>query len=154
MNIDIRQVIVLPTLLHWRKEIIAQIYGVTPSKALLIAARTYYEKHIADGSHIAIIAEADGSDAGFGAISIVDELPTPDNPSGKLACLTDIYVREEYRRRGIAHTIVRWLVDKATQLGCGSIYLTTTATARPLFAVIGFKGLSSTMQLKLKAHTS
>lgn len=153
MNIDIRQVIVLPTLLHWRKEIITQIYGITPSKALLIAARTYYEKHIADGSHIAIIAEADGSDVGFGAISIVDELPTPDNPSGKLACLTDIYVREEYRRRGIAHTIVRWLVDKATQLGCGSIYLTTTITARPLFAEIGFKGLCSTMQLKLKGLT-
>ncbi len=153
MNIDIRQVIVLPTLLHWRKEIITQIYGVTPSKALLIAARTYYEKHIADGSHIAIIAEADGSHAGFGAISITEELPTPDNPSGKFACLTDIYVREEYRRRGIAHIIVRWLVDKATQLGCGSIYLTTTTVARPLFAEIGFKGLCSTMQLKLKGLT-
>lgn len=112
MDIDIRQVIVLPTLLHWRREIITQTYGVTPSKALLIAARTYYEKHIPDGSHIAIIAEADGSDAGFGAISIVDELPTPDNPWGKLACLTDIYVHKEYRHRGIGHTIVRWLVDK------------------------------------------
>lgn len=153
MNIDIRQVIVLPTLLHWRKEIIAQIYGVTPSKALLIAARSFYEKHIADGSHIAIIAEADGSDAGYGAISIVDELPTPDNPSGKLACLTDIYVREEYRRRGIASTIVRRLVDKATQVGCGSLYLTTTTAARPLFAEIGFKGLCSTMQLKLTPTT-
>lgn len=154
MNIDIRQVIVLPTLLHWRKEIIAQIYGVTPSKALLIAARTYYEKHIADGSHIAIIAEADGSDAGYGAISITEELPTPDNPSGKRAYITDIYVHKEYRHRGIARTIVRWLIDKAAQLGCGSIYLTTTTDARPLFAEIGFKGLCSTMQLKLKAHTS
>lgn len=154
MNIDIRQVIVLPTLLHWRKEIVSQIYGVTPSKALLIADRTYYEKHIPDGSHIAIIAEADGSDAGYGAISIIEELPTPDNPSGKLAILTDIYVREEYRRYGIGRTIVRWLIDKATQLGCGIISLTTTTTARPLFAEIGFKGLSATMQLKLKAHTS
>lgn len=154
MNIDIRQVIVLPTLLHWRKEIIAQIYGVTPSKTLLIAARTFYEKHIADGSHIAIIAEADGSDAGFGAISIIEELPTPYNPTGKVACLTDIYVREEYRRRGIAHTIVSWLVDKATQLGCGSIYLTSTPAARPLFPEIGFKSLGSTMQLKLKGLTS
>lgn len=153
MNIDIRQVIVLPTLLHWRKEIIAQIYGVTPSKAMLIAARTFYEKHIADGSHIAIIAEADGSDAGYGAISIIEELPTPDNPSGKRACLTDIYVREEYRRHGIARTIVRWLVDKATQLGCGSIYLTSTTAARPLFAEIGFKGLSTAMQLRLPSTT-
>ena len=154
MNIDIRQVIVLPTLLHWRKEILTKIYGVTPSKALLIAARTYYEEHIPDGSHIAIIAEADGSDAGYGAISITEELPTPDNPSGKRAYITDIYVHKEYRHRGIGHTIVRWLVDKATQLGCGCIYLTTTTVARPLFAEIGFKGLCSTMQLKLKAHTS
>lgn len=153
MNIEIRQVIVLPTLLHWHKEIIDQIYGITPSKALLIADRTYYETHIADGSHIAIIAEADGSDAGYGAISIIEELPSPDNPSGKSACLTDIYVREEYRGRGIGHTIVRWLVDKARQLGCGSIYLCTSSSARPLFEEIGFKSLCTTMQLKLTGTT-
>lgn len=146
MKVTIREITAIPTLMHWRKEVIENVFGVTPSKRLLVANRRYYQKHIADGSHIAVVAEADDTDAGCGAICLSEELPSPDNPSGRCAYLMNIYVRREYRERGVGHAIVGWLVDKARALGCDKIYLETTDCARTLYKDIGFKDLTGLMK--------
>ena len=146
MNVTIRRVIVMPTLLHWRKEVIEHVFGQKPSKALLIASRRYYDEHIPDGSHVAVVAEADGEDVGCGAFCLSAELPSPDNPSGRCAYLMNIYVRREYRCRGIGHAIVRWLVEKAHEAGCDKIYLETTDGARPLYDSLGFKEMPGLMR--------
>lgn len=145
-NVNIREVIVLPTLMHWRKEVIENVFGKTPSKELMSANRQYYMKHIADGTHIAIVAETDDIDVGCGGMCLSEELPSPDNPSGRCAYLMNIYVREEYRRHGIAHSIVHWLVHKAKQLKCGKIWLETTEGARTLYSDIGFRELPGIMK--------
>lgn len=146
MKVTIREIRAIPTLMHWRKEVIETVFGLTPSKRLLVANRRYYQKNIADGSHIAVVAGTDDADVGCGAICLSEELPSPDNPSGKCAYLMNIYVREEYRGRGVGQSIVRWLVEKARQMGCDKIYLETTDCARPLYRSIGFKDLSGIMK--------
>lgn len=146
MNLNIREITAIPTLMHWRKEVIENVFGTIPSKRLLVANRQYYRRNIADGRHIAIIAEIDDVDVGCGALCLSEELPSPDNPSGKCAYLMNIYVREAYRGQGIGHSIVRWLVDKASQLGCDKIYLETTDCARTLYNSIGFEDLSGYMK--------
>lgn len=145
-DITIRQVIVIPTLMHWRKEVIENVFGVIPSKSLLVANRRYYQRHIADGSHIAIVAVTDGADVGCGALCLSEELPSPDNPSGRCAYLMNIYVRRQHRGHGIGHTIVRWLVAKARELGCDKIYLETTDSIRSLYHNIGFEELHGFMK--------
>ena len=130
-EISIRKVIVLPTLMHWRREVIENVFGTVPSRELMAANRRYYERHIPDGWHIAVVAEADGVDAGCGGICLTEELPSPDNPSGRCAYLMNIYVKREYRGRGIARAVVRWLVEKAREAGCDKIYLETTEAAPP-----------------------
>lgn len=146
MNVNIRQVIVIPTLLHWRKEVIEQVFGVKPSKELLVANRLFYQKHIADGTHIAIVAEINDTDVGCGSICFSEELPSPDNPTGKCGYLMNIYVRKAYRGRGIGHTIVEWLVEKAIRSECGKIFLETTDEACSLYKSIGFKELPGIMK--------
>lgn len=146
MKISIKEVTAIPTLMHWRREVIENVFGVTPSKRLLVANRQYYCRSIAEGRHIAIVAEIDGADAGCGAICLSEELPSPDNPSGRCAYLMNIYVREAYREHGVGHAIVRWLVDKAKNLGCDKIYLETTDSGRPLYNSIGFKNLPGMMK--------
>lgn len=146
MNVSIKEVTAIPTLMHWRREVIENVFGVTPSKRQLVANRLYYRQNIAEGRHVAIVAETDGIGAGCGAICLSEELPSPDNPSGKCAYLMNIYVREEYRGHGVGHAIVRWLVDKARNLGCDKIYLETTDCARPLYKSIGFKDLPGMMK--------
>lgn len=146
MNINIREITSLPTLMHWRKEVIENVFGIVPSKRLLAANRRYYRRHIEDGTHIAVIAEMNGEDAGCGAICLSDELPSPDNLSGQCAYIMNIYVRKEYRGKGIGHSVVRWLVEKAQQLGCDKIYLETTDEAKSLYKSIGFRDLTGYMK--------
>ncbi len=141
MNVTIRETTAIPTLMHWRNEVIENVFGVTPSKRLLVANRQYYREHVADGTHIAVIAQMDDTDVGCGAICLTEELPSPDNSSGRCAYLMNIYVRKEYRGKGIGHSIVRLLVDKAQQLGCDKIWLETTDGARSLYITIGFTEL-------------
>ena len=77
MNVTMRRVIVIPTLMHWRREVIENVFGVIPSKALMAANRRYYQQHIADGSHIAVVAELGDTDVGCGAVCLSEELPAP-----------------------------------------------------------------------------
>lgn len=147
MNVTIKEITALSTLMRWREEVIESVFGEKPSKRLLVANRQYYRCHIADGSHIAVVAETDdGCGVGCGAICLTDELPSPDNPSGHCAYLMNIYVRQEYRRRGVARSIVERLVAKARELGCDKIYLETTDAGRPLYKSIGFEELPGIMK--------
>lgn len=128
-------------LIKWRAEVIREVFAVDPSDELLRANRKYYERHIPDGSHVAVVATVEDEEVGCGAICLSDELPSPDNPSGHYAYLMNIYVRQQYRSHGIGHAIVRNLVDRARKLGCDKIYLETTSRARSLYKGIGFEEL-------------
>lgn len=136
----------LGLLMDWRREVIETVFGVEPSGKLIEANRRYYETHIADGSHMAFVATADGAGAGCGAICIQEELPSPDNPSGRCAYLMNIYVRPVFRGHGIGHAIVERLVEAARGAGCDKISLETTDAARTLYRSSGFREYKDIMK--------
>ena len=142
---EIREIQSLPTFMMWRQEVLRHVFGEEPSARLLVANRRYYRKHIAEGTHYAIVAKWDGEDAGCGSVCFTDELPSPDNPSGKCAYLMNIYVRDPFRKHGIAHRIVKRLIDEAKSRECGKIYLETTADGRPVYESLGFRDLPDMM---------
>lgn len=144
--IELREVKTIPTLMRWRTEVIENVFGIVPDKRLLVTNRQYYRKHIADGTHIAYVAYVDGDEAGCGAICLTDELPSPDNPSGKCAYLMNIYVREPFRNHGVAHTIVSALIEDAKQQNCGKIYLETTRAGKPVYESLGFVDMPGMMK--------
>lgn len=146
MNVTIKEIKNLDTLLNWRGEVIANVFGVTATRELMDANRRYYSEHLNDGTHIALEAVGEDGPAGCGAICLTEELPSPDNPSGRCAYLMNIYVRDRFRNRGIGHSIVRRLVETACELGCDKIYLETTDGAKSLYNSIGFKELPGIMK--------
>ena len=93
-KILLKEIFDLSALLDWRKEVITGVFGEIPDESLLAANRRYYDRHVSDGTHRAFVAEYDGEDAGCGAVCFTEELPSPDNPSGKCAYLMNIYVKE------------------------------------------------------------
>ena len=138
----------MPTLLAWRKEVIRHVFGEEPSSSLMLANERYYERHIADGSHLAVVAAGeDGKEMGCGSVCFDDELPSPDNPSGRCAYLMNIYVREPFRSHGVGHAIVSFLIERARERDCGKIYLETTADGRPLYTSLGFQDMADMMKL-------
>ena len=139
-NIDIDR------LMTWREEVIRNVFGVEADSSLLEANRQYYLQHISDGSHIAFVASDDGEECGCGSICITEELPSPDNLSGKCAYLMNIYVRETLRNHGIAHKIVSRLIEEAMNHNCGKIYLETTADGKPVYLSLGFRDMPDMMK--------
>lgn len=143
----IRKITSPDELMEWRKEVIADVFGIEADEALLDANRQYYDKHIRDNTHVAVIASCGGIDCGCGALCFSEELPSPDNPGGKCAYLMNIYVREAYRNKGIAHRIVSKLLDIAVERGCDKIYLETTDEGRPVYRSLGFRDMPDMMIL-------
>lgn len=131
---------------RWRGEVIAHVFGAPPSEALMRANEDYYRRNMGAG-HYALIAGVDGEDAGCGALCFSEELPSPDNPSGKCAYLMNIYVREAFREHGLGHEIVRSLIEEARRRGCGKIYLETTPDGRPVYSSMGFEEMKDMMKL-------
>lgn len=144
--IVLKKVTAIPTLMRWRAEVIRNVFGVEPHPRLLVANRRYYRTHMADGTHLAFVAEFDGVDCGCGAVCFTDELPSPDNPTGRCAYLMNIYVREDFRNRGIAHQIVGKLIDESRRRCCGKIYLETTVDGKSLYLSSGFTEMPDMMK--------
>lgn len=145
--IEIKRIDSVSELLRWRIEVINHVFGVEPAATLIKSNREYYERHIPDGSHLAFIATWKGEEAGSGSICLSDELPSPDNPSGRCAYLMNIYVRDAFREHGIGHAIVSRLIEEAEKLNCGKIYLETTEEGRSLYTSMGFCDLPDMMKL-------
>lgn len=144
--VGLRQITDLATLMEWRAEVIRSVFGQEACQELLDANRRYYRSHTADGTHMAFVAEVGGEECGCGGVCFSDELPSPDNPSGRCAYLMNIYVREAFRNKGIAHHVVRRLVDEARKRGCGKIYLETTAEGKPVYRSLGFADMPDMMK--------
>lgn len=142
----LRKSVDINELMRWRKEVVNAVFSSPPDVELLQSNHDYYRRHIDDGTHIAIIASVDGADVGCGAICLGEELPSPDNTSGRCAYLMNIYVRPQFRNEGLATLIVRKLIAEAKALKCGKIYLESTPFAAQLYRRIGFADMEGMMK--------
>ena len=138
----------LQALLEWRFEVIENVFGVKPSLELMIENERYYLDAVSNGNHEAFIAAFDGQDVGCGGVCYSMELPSPDNPSGCCAYLMNIYVRKDFRQHGVAHEIVRHLIEHARRNNCGKIYLEATEEGKPVYRSLGFEDMDGMMKLK------
>ncbi len=144
-EIKVRRIRMLSELLAWRKEVIRHVFGEEPSPELMEQNSRYYVNQ-GGGGHYAVVASADGVDCGCGGICLTWELPSPDNPTGRCAYLMNIYVREAFRKHGVAHKIVEALIKEAEKRGCGKIYLEATEEGKPVYASAGFSEMPDMMK--------
>lgn len=149
-TITIRRVEGLPTLMSWRMEVLKSVFGIEPGPEydkLYWANRSYYGRAIPAGTHYAVVAEINGRPVGCGAICFHEELPSPENVSGRCAYIMNVYVRPQHRHQGVARHILNHLVEVARRTGCDKIYLETTRQARSLYADAGFRDIDDMMKL-------
>ncbi len=140
----------LDVLLEWREEVLHCVFSIpagTDITGLMQSNRDYYEKALANESHIACFAEVDGMIIGCGGLCLYDEMPSPDNPTGRCAYLMNIYVRPQYQGHGTGKRIVRWLVGQALAKGIKKIYLETSEAGRMLYSFLGFSDMKDMMHL-------
>ena len=107
-DIQVLQIHDVEVLMQWRMEVLRCVFSIptdADTTSLEQANRHYYERHLPDGSHIACIASVNGEMAGSGGVCFQEEMPSSDNPCGRCAYLMNIYVRPDYRGRGVARRI-------------------------------------------------
>lgn len=146
--ITLHSIRTIPTLMHWRITALTEVYGFQPSARTLANIRRYYDAHLDSDGFRMYVATLDGEEAGCGQISFHDEPPSPDNPTGHCAYVSNIYVLPHLRNRGVAHSLLEKLLDVAHQRDCCKIYLETVKDAKHLFSTVGFTDMLDYMRYR------
>ena len=107
----------------------------------------YYKRALADGNHVAYLVFDRGIFVGAGGISFFQVMPTYHNPTGNKAYIMNIYTDPDYRRMGIAHKILDFLVSASREKGISAICLEATDMGRPLYEKYGFIAMNDEMEL-------
>lgn len=110
-------------------------------------SRAYYQKALADGSHVAVLVYDGEQFVGAGGVSFYTVMPTYHNPSGKKAYIMNMYTKPEYRRKGIAYRTLDLLVEASKKRGITHTTLEATQMGRALYEKYGFVAMQDEMQL-------
>ena len=109
--------------------------------------RCYYQRALADGSHIAYLVFDGEKFVGAGGMSFYQVMPSFGNPTGNTAYIMNIYTDPAYRKRGIAWHTLDLLVQEARSRGVTAITLDATDMGRPLYETYGFVPMDGEMEL-------
>ena len=128
MEIAIRKATLedIDLLMEWRMEVLHEVFSIPPlqnTDELEQENRAYYQRALAQEEHIACFAYMEDNIVGCGGICLYQEMPSPDNPTGKCAYLMNIYTKPQFRKRGVGEAIIKWLVAQAIMRGIPKNYV-------------------------------
>ena len=104
------------------------------SEELIERSKDYFTS----GDQTTVLAQDNGVTFGCASISYITIMPTFDHPTGKRAHLMNVYVRKEYRGKGIAAAMIKQLLVEAKKRNVTEISLDATEMGRPVYKKIGF----------------
>lgn len=98
----------------------------------------YYRKHLKDNTFVSWLAIDADRIVGTSGMSFVEKPPYYSCPSGKIGLLSSMYTIKEYRRHGIARTLLDKVMQEAKDYGCEVVQITASDTGVLLYADFGF----------------
>ncbi len=132
--------------LGWSDE--SRLEQITP------AATEHLSDGFANGGCSGFVAEVEG--AAVGSVVVVWQCvpPSPRNVVGLTAYILGMYVRPEYRRRGIARTLMTACIEAAEERGAPAVMLHASEFGQPLYEGLGFKPTTEMRLFTSHAGTS
>ena len=113
------------------------------------ALADYYNRHMADGTFVSWLAFDNQKIVGTSGLSVVEKPPYFGCPSGKIGLLSSMFTDKNYRRQGIAKTLLSHIMDEARLAGCGTVQITASDMGVLLYTDFGFTKNNNFMQYKL-----
>lgn len=123
--------------------------GATEEIDLSAPLNDYYKRHMADDTFISWIAVDNDKIIGTSGISIVEKPPYFGCPSGKIALISSMFTDKNYRRKGIAKTLLSKIIEEAKIRNCGTVQITASDMGVLLYSDFGFVKNNNFMQYKL-----
>lgn len=137
-------------LMKLRLEMLREVNGLSSEyeydENFIFESRRYFES----GEQTTVIASDGETLVGCASLSYTWIMPTFSHPTGNRAHLMNVYIRADYRRRGISKKMVEILIDEAKENGVTEISLDATEMGRPLYESLGFKASDSCMVMDLE----
>jgi GNAT superfamily N-acetyltransferase len=107
----------------------------------------YFKSGLNDGSFISRLAVTNSLIIATSGLCFYQLPPTYSNPSGRVAYVTNMFTRKEYRRQGIASHLLNLIIDEAKSLNYRVIRLHTSANAKSIYNKAGFVDYNGYMSL-------
>lgn len=107
--------------------------------------RDYYMRHLAEGTFVSWLAVEKEEIMGTSGISFVEKPPYYGCTSGKIGLLSSMYIKETYRRQGIAKNLLEKVMSEAKEYGCATVQITASDMGVLLYRDFGFKSNSNFM---------
>lgn len=123
--------------------------GAAEDIDLVPALKSYYERHLADGTFVSWLALDGDKIIGTSGVSFVEKPPYFGCPSGRIALLSSMFVTPGCRRRGIATELLSRVIVEARDYGCGTVQITASDMGVKLYSSFGFVKNNNFMQYKL-----
>ena len=111
---------------------------------------SYFHNALSEGLSDVILAEDEEMVVGTAIIFYYQSVPSAFNMTGRNAYVTSMYVNEEYRRKGIATTMLKKLIDVSNKKGYPIIMLNASEMGKTLYKKLGFTGIRNGMILNTK----
>ena len=98
--------------------------------------------------HRVWVAEDEGEIVSTVGVCFYNYPPTFRNATGKIAYLTNVYTKDEYRNRGIATDLLKHIMDEIKAEKCGITRLHASSQGRRMYEKMGFTDDEGFMSLK------
>jgi GNAT superfamily N-acetyltransferase len=135
----------IPAVVDFRSRMFRELGWTDEARLEAVAplAEQYLAEQFASGGCSGFVAEAtegDGDSAVVGTVVLVWQRVPPSvrNLAGLQAYALGMYVLPEFRRRGIARTLMTRVVECATEHGAPIVTLHASDEGRPLYDTLGF----------------
>lgn len=96
-----------------------------------------------------ILCIENGEPVACASLCYLSMMPTFSHPTGKRAHLMNVYVKKDFRRKGLAKKMLELLIEEAKSRKVTEISLDATEKGRPLYESMGFSSNDSAMTIKL-----
>jgi GNAT superfamily N-acetyltransferase len=137
-------------LIKHRKQQLIDEEGLPASANIDSELREYFSSALSNGTFIGWLALENGRIIATSGLCFYQLPPSYSNPSGKVAYVTNMFTVKEYRRNGIASSLLEKILYESRSLGYTVIRLHTSEYGRSLYSEFGFTPSDGYMALKLK----
>lgn len=105
---------------------------------LRIELESFFSREIAEGSYVAYFAMEDGVYVGVGGMKVVQRPGSFRIPEGTSGYIMNMYTKPDYRKKGIARSILEALLSLGKEMGLRFFELHATKDGEHLYQQIGF----------------
>ncbi|MDR2546115.1 MAG: GNAT family N-acetyltransferase [Lachnospiraceae bacterium] len=109
----------------------------------------YFSENIMNNKFIAWLAIENNEIIATSGLCFYELPPTSRNPSGKIAYITNMFTKNEFRRKGIATKLFEKIIDEIKLLNIKVIRLHTSVHGKELYKEFGFVDSEGFMHLRL-----